>query len=46
MSRSASEETVALVRPVAWEMSAREMGTRASMIRRSTKPRLCSRRFA
>ena len=46
MSLSANEETVALVRPVATAMSARETGTGESMMSLSTRPRLCSRRFA
>ena len=46
INRSANEETVARVNPVATAMSAREGGTCASMMSRSTKPRLCSRRFA
>ena len=46
ISRSASDETVARVNPVATAMSAREGGTGASMMSLSTRPRLCSRRFA
>src|SRR6185437_15133823 len=46
INASTSELTVALVRPVVAAMSAREGGMPASTMIRSTRPRLCSRRFA
>src|SRR6478672_110106 len=46
INASTSELTVALVRPVVAAMSAREGGVPASTMIRSTRPRLCSRRFA